>query len=62
MFQMRQPTVEKRVNVLCMWILGGIIVAGAIAAFVRLRGHDDGLDLGTVSAQWLVEYRQSQES
>jgi hypothetical protein len=44
------------------WILGGLSLVGALVAFVTSRQHDDGPDLGSISSQWLAEYRQSQES
>jgi len=47
------------VNVLLIAI--GIFLAGPTAAFAIARSRDDKIDLGTVSTQWLIEYRQSQE-
>jgi hypothetical protein len=44
------------------WILGVLSLAAALIAFVRSSQRDDATDLGSVSRQWLVEYRQSQES
>jgi len=44
------------------WILGALSLVGALVAFVTSRKRNDGPDLGRVSGQWLVEYRQSQES
>jgi carbon starvation protein CstA len=46
-----------------MWILGGVVLAGVVVVLMMSsRRHDDGRDLGAVSGQWLVEYRQSKES
>jgi hypothetical protein len=44
------------------WILGGLGLAAALIAFARSGQRDDATDLGSVSRQWLLEYRQSQES
>jgi hypothetical protein len=44
------------------WILGGLSLVAALIAFVTSRRLEGRPDLGSVSRQWLVEYRQSQES
>ena len=44
-----------------MWLLGAMALAGA-AALLMSRPGNEGPDLGSVSGQWLVEYRQSEES
>jgi hypothetical protein len=45
-----------------IWLLGGLSIVVATVALVASRPRGDGPDLGSVSGQWLVEYRQSQES
>jgi hypothetical protein len=45
-----------------MWVLGGLVLVVAIIAFLASRRRDGGVDLGSVSGQWLQEHRQSQES
>jgi|SoiMethySBSTD1v2_1073268.scaffolds.fasta_scaffold1486005_2 hypothetical protein len=43
-------------------IVGGLVVATAIVTFVGSLPRNAGPDYGTVSNQWLAEYRQSNES
>jgi hypothetical protein len=45
-----------------MWLLGALALAGAAAALLMSRSGNHAPDLGSVSGQWLVEYRQSEES
>jgi hypothetical protein len=45
-----------------IWILGGLALAGITVVLLLSRPRKDGPDLGSVSGQWLVEYRQSEES
>ena len=47
---------------LALLILGGLVVIATIVAFVGSRQRNSGRDYGTVSDQWLAEYRQSNES
>lgn len=42
-----------------MVIAAGIVLTGWIATLVTASRRN--IDLGSVSTQWLVEYRQSQE-
>jgi hypothetical protein len=44
-----------------VWIIGGLCVAGALA-LVNVWRRGEPRELGTVSSQWLAEYRQAQES
>jgi hypothetical protein len=44
------------------WILGGLSLVVALVSFLTSRQRDEVRDLGSVSGQWLVEYRQSKES
>jgi hypothetical protein len=43
-----------------LWVLGGLIIAGALVALVtswRHAGHQT--DLGSVSNQWIAEHRSA---
>jgi hypothetical protein len=44
-----------------MWLLGALALAGASAVLLMSRPGNGGPDLGSVSGEWLNEYRQSEE-
>lgn len=46
-----------------IWVVVGIVVAGAIVALISLwqRG-DQGADMGAVSNQWISEHRLGQNN
>lgn len=44
------------------WIISVVLVVGVVVLFRLSRGLPQSEEMGSVSGQWLAEYRQDRES